>query len=251
MMWYKTFRSSSLTYEVATISDFDVEIYKKKGKDPGIEISEAISISQFHQFILYPDCLTIVSNVTKEIVHSIATFASTEKMKGLEMNYATKRVYLFSFNNLYELTIINEEENFWNQYLEAKDYNKALENCKNDEKARLYIYGLAADNKFENSNFGEAAQIYLDSDRSFEEVVLKYMYSKASSNQANLLDNTRKKAIKKLLKSKFNSYVTLKNSENMRNAFRIQKPLLTSWMLEINIEQRQSSKSSLRYIETI
>ena len=78
-------------------------------------------------------------------------------MKGLEFNYATKRMYIYSSTSLYELTIINEEKDQRNLYLERRDYSKTLENCKNDAKARRYISDLDVDSEFDKELYLTAA----------------------------------------------------------------------------------------------
>jgi len=69
-----------------------------------------------------------------------------------------------------------EDQDAWRYYLKRKDFTQALFACKNG-KQRAFASGYYADNMFKSGKYEKAAMLYAQSDKTFEEVSLKFLHS--------------------------------------------------------------------------
>jgi hypothetical protein len=64
----------------------------------------------------------------------------------------------------------------WKKQLESSNFQEALKMCEqNNFKYYTYVEGVIADSRFKNAKFAEAADLYAKSNKSFEEVVMKFL----------------------------------------------------------------------------
>lgn len=67
----------------------------------------------------------------------------------------------------------------WQQYLENKQYKEAYEICKNYKQPNEhYIGNMYANNLFEKGHYEEAAVLYFDINKNFEEIFIKFIQQK-------------------------------------------------------------------------
>ena len=112
----------------------------KKENGGGLEIDEnpiAVAHSEFHIFLLYSDCITIVSKITSNIVQTIYLYDLNSTNNNISyglvsMMYDKSNSCLFlnSAKSIYQLQIENEGRDIWKAYLEKEDYENALNHCK-------------------------------------------------------------------------------------------------------------------------
>ena len=129
--------------------------------------------SEYHIYLLFSDCISIISKITNNIVH-------TENHKGNILSIYFDKIknclWMHSNKNIYQLTIENEDKDIWKAHLEKKNFILALKHCETKnlpyEKkvARLY-----ANHLYEDKTYQEAALMYAKSDEKFEEVTLKFL----------------------------------------------------------------------------
>ena len=65
----------------------------------------SVGISEYHLFFLYPDNLTVISKITKEMVFS-GDFKPTEDMKGLLVDWSTCTMWAYSTRGVYRVIYI-------------------------------------------------------------------------------------------------------------------------------------------------
>lgn len=75
---------------------------------------------------------------------------------------------------MYELVIKNEERDVWKLYLDKKQYNTALQYCK-DPAQKDRVYTAQAKDYFGQGRFQMSAKFFAESTVPFEEVSLKFI----------------------------------------------------------------------------
>ena len=128
-----------------------------------------------HVFVLYNDCLTIISKLTSNIVNTL--FFQSE-YKGLVYNEYSNdggNILLFSKDGLYEISLKDENKDIWQDYLDTGDYANAINCCKDDNKLVRRINRINAEELFNKGDYVNSAMIYNNSDENFEIICLKYL----------------------------------------------------------------------------
>ena len=96
----------------------------------------------------------------------------------LQMVYEVnlKSMWIYSSKGVYRLIITGTNKDLWKQQLDNSNFQESLKLChQNGNKHYGYVAGVYADSKFRNNKFVEAAQLYAVSNKSFEEITLKYL----------------------------------------------------------------------------
>lgn len=97
-------------------------------------------------------------------------------MRGLSFDSDTHSLFAWSNRFLYQIIVDNEDRDMWKYYIEQKRYEDAVFFCESNGSASLpRVKGLYADDLFAKNQYIESASAYSDSDRSFEEVTLKFL----------------------------------------------------------------------------
>ena len=218
------------------IKKFTVIPFVKITRDGGKEIElEPISIthSQNHIFILYKDCLTIISKVTSNIIHT--KYFKTE-YKGVIYNefFSCKggNILLFSKNSLYEIKINDENNDIWKEYLDIGNFSKAILTCNENIRLIEIINRINAEESFNKKNYYNSSKKYAFSSERFENVCLKFIMN----GKMDYLDNFLEFYLSKNIPDK----ITDKDQEK----FIIQSNLISTLLVEVYLNKNISDKKS-------
>jgi len=174
---YGNFRNKKETIKPPIIKDIKSYNYNE---DP-----ISIAITEHNLYFLYKHHLEIISKITNKTEHTEKF--KDESMKDICYDIKTNSLWISSDKGVYELKVGVKDEDMWQQYLENKEYDKAIYICKGSNKKYLgYINGVYADVKHKEGKFTEAAQLYVLSDKTFEEVMFKYLME---DNTEGMLSN--------------------------------------------------------------
>jgi hypothetical protein len=89
-----------------------------------------------------------------------------------------KRTYwIYTSDAMYELVIKDEERDVWKLYLQKKEYDTALQYCK-EPSQRTQIYTAQAQEDFRQRRYMQSAEYFAKSTIPFEEVALKFTQKK-------------------------------------------------------------------------
>jgi hypothetical protein len=151
---YNLLPSELSKFTVVPFTTIDSEGNKEKALDP-----ISVTHTRFHIFTLYKKCLTIISKITSNIVHSQNL---ESEFKGViynefSSNYGT--VILYSKNQIYQISLRHENVDIWRDYIEIGDYENATKN-QNNEIFKKRINRINADESFENQNYEDSAEKY-------------------------------------------------------------------------------------------
>lgn len=210
------------------IKNFIIIPFAKLKRDGTIEIEEgpvAVAHSEYHIYFLYSDCITVVSKITSNIVHTEYIY---DTINCMYFDQTRNCLFMHSSKNLYQLVIENEGRDVWRAFLEKEDYEQALNHCKNKNLVMhaKKVSKMYAANLFERGEFINAAYKYGDSDEKFEEVALKFLVK----NQTESLK----------------IYLMLIDKQ-LASTCITQKTLLASWLCEIYLHELNNTNNTTSF----
>ena len=166
---YNLLPSELRNFTVVPFTTIDSEGNKEKALDP-----ISVTHTRFHIFTLYKNCLTIISKITSNIVHSQNLESEFKGVIYNEFSSDYGTVILYSKDQIYKISLRHENVDIWRDYIEIGDYENANKNQKN-ETLQKRINRINADESFDNNNYEDSAKKYVNSDEAFENVCLKYI----------------------------------------------------------------------------
>ena len=235
------------------LNNFTILPYVKIKKDGNREINlipKSFSHSKNHIFILYTDCITIISKITNNIIDS--QYTNNDDFLNI---YYDEKNYIWVLNkknNIYQISINARNKYLWQDYLEIGDFRNAIEICKKEKPELVYkIEKLYAEENFNNKNYTIAASIYPTSDEKFEDVCLKFLEKNELEGLSNYLNSILEFRLKqKENKEEYDNIIIdekrQKELEKLKTKENIQKCLICTWVIEIYLNQtKNNSKENL------
>ena len=225
-----------------------VKIKKDGTKDVDL-IPKSFVHTNNHIFILYSDCITIISKITSNIIdtHPLVN----EDFKNMYLDESKNCIWVQTDYSIYQISLQDENKDIWQDYLEVGDFSKAINFCKtnpNLSKQEMKICRLWAANYYENGDFRNASVKYSESDEKFEEVCLKFLlknkYEELQMYLENLFTMSLTTEKEREFKEKKKSFE--KNKNKPKNL--TQKYIVSTWLVEIYLNEKNDN--SKRKIET-
>ncbi|KAI7872143.1 Pep3/Vps18/deep orange family-domain-containing protein [Spinellus fusiger] len=180
------------------------------------EIPISMALTEFHFVLLYKDRVRAICQLNDKIVYEeTISLNRNEIVRGLTVDSIKKTFWIYTSVNMYELVIKNEERDVWKLYLEKKQYDTALQYCK-DSAQKDKVYTAQAKDYFGQRRYQMSAKYFAESTVPFEEVVLKFV------------DKDEKDALRVYLTSKL---------DRLRKNDRTQKTIVATWLVEIYLSK--------------
>jgi hypothetical protein len=102
-------------------------------------------------------------------------------MQAIYLDLRNNKLFLNSKSHHLLVAHLNgEDQDAWRYYLKREVFLKAIFACKNG-KNRAFASGFYADHLFNRGKYEKAAELYAQSDKTFEEVALKVLRAKQYS----------------------------------------------------------------------
>lgn len=212
------FNEGQVTVQKFTVTPY--EKIKKDGKKEKDNYPISIAHSSYHIFFLFYDCLTIVSKITSNIIH---TEYLKEPFLDMEYDSFSNSIWFCTSAHLYQMQLAEEDKNVWQDYLEKGQYKNASDFSKERKQdVSKKISRIAANSAFEIQDYQNAAVQYSESDEKFEEVGLKFLVN----DQYDPLM----------------TYLMLISETRLKKTEKTQMCLISTWMVEIYLYQINSLK---------
>ena len=193
-----------------------------------------------HVFMLYKDCLSIISKLTNNIVHIQYCQIEYEQMLYHEFSKNNGIILLTSKKGLYQISLKDENNDIWKDYLEIGDYQKAKNFCGSD-KLKRKIDRIDAEYEFEVKKDGfNAANKFANSNEKFENVCLRYLMRNDIDGLYLYLQVYMESNLHKEDKNKKNKTPNEKKKEDI-----LQLCLISTWIIEIFINQSGQNKTNM------
>ena len=145
----------------------------KKEKDEPLSIVH----SSNHIFILYKDCLTIISKITTNIIYT--QYLSKPFNNIFYNEYSTDSGSLILVSNedgAYKISLEKENKDIWQDYLEIGNYDEAVNICETNNPGLIKKIKRASAEEFFSKGRGyKAAKDFSISDEKFENVCILFL----------------------------------------------------------------------------
>ena len=229
-------KSSGLPMELKEFTVIPFQKITDKGQkqtnvDP-ISVMHTIN----HIFILYDDCLTVVSKLTSNIVHTQYFDTKYDQMLYNEFSQDNGIILLTSKKHLYQISLKDENKDIWKDYLEIGQFDKALAFCQSDA-LKQKIYRINAEQEF-SKNPANSANTYAFSDERFEIVCLKYLMQKDIQGLRLYLDCYK---VQNIIPDENDEYTPEQN---------LQLNLINTWMVELLLSNKNSTENDFKNLLT-
>ena len=222
----KNYKNGGLPLDLKDFTIIPFEKITEKGKKETDLNPISVVHSGRHLFFLYEDCLTIISKLSSNIIHTEYLSFKFDQMIYHEFSKDNGIILLNSRNGLYKISLKKENSDIWKDYLELGDF-KAASNLCNSEKIKQKINRINAEEEFiknKKMSRAEAAQLYAYSDEKFEVVCLRYLMEKDLDGLQLYLECYR------------NKNLNLEDNQDNKDKI-LQLKLINTWLIEITLNK--------------
>ncbi|KAI8370704.1 Pep3/Vps18/deep orange family-domain-containing protein [Radiomyces spectabilis] len=180
------------------------------------EIPISVALTEFHFILLYKDRVRAICQLNDKIVYEeMIPLNRGETVRGMTVDDIKKEFWIYTSAAIYELGIKNEERDVWKLYLEKKQYDTALQYCK-DPAQKDKVYTAQAKDYFQQRRYQMSAKYFAESTVPFEEVALKFV------------EKSEQDALRIYLTNKL---------DRLRKNDRMQKTIVATWLVEIYLSK--------------
>lgn len=155
-------------------------------------------------------------------------------MVSLSVDAYSQTIWLHSTKHVYFLNYAEEEKDVWVAFMKKGRLKDALDLCTKGSKDYALCAGLYADDLFANGNWERSVEYYSVSNKSFEEVTLKFLHQNKVTYLLKYLENFLFRVKK---------FVGVKQAR--RDQFKPQLMMLCTWIIELRISEISESKNAI------
>ncbi|KAL6061226.1 tethering complex subunit [Balamuthia mandrillaris] len=188
------------------------------------QIPLALILTEFHFLLLYEDKFQAISVLNDEIVHEehLGRGAEGSRMQGMTVDPTVGSMWVYAEDSVYQLIVEKEDRHVWELYLEKGQFEAAINYCQTPEQ-KDKVLCAQADYYFGKRSYELAAKYYSKTQKSFEEVALKF------------INMNERDALKTFLLGKLS---------NLSEKDATQKTLVCTWLTEIYINKLNHLRDS-------
>lgn len=176
-------------------------------------------LTSFHMAIATETKLYIVNRFSHELVFEQQVTQGHETLTGLTVDPKQHTFWLFSAENIYEITVDDESRGMWKLVLEQGDLDEAMRLSENDPdpSSQDELLGILGDKQIKEKDYLGAANTYGNSrKRPLEQTALLF------------LDANQPEALLKYLQNKLTAFPKANVTQRL---------LVSTWIIELFMEQ--------------
>jgi tetratricopeptide (TPR) repeat protein len=171
----------------------------------------AMTLSRWHVLALVEGRVLAVNRLDGKIVCDTSVLQPGQTALGLLSDRTKNTFWLFTPQEIYEIVAHNEDRDVWRIFLKQQKFDEAIRYARKAAQ-RDAVAIASGDHLAGKGNYFEAAAIWGESSKGFEEVCLTF------------IDHGEPDALRKYLLAQLSTY---KKSSTM------QRVMITSWLIEI------------------
>ncbi|XP_060604108.1 vacuolar protein sorting-associated protein 18 homolog isoform X2 [Ruditapes philippinarum] len=190
--------------------------YPKDSDERGVNTPFSMVLTEFHTLLLFSDRLKAFCLLNEQQIYDELFTDRFGKLIGLWKDPLKGTIWVFTSQNVFKYKVTREDRDVWQMYLDKGDFELAKEYCRDNIAHKDRVLTKQAEYLFSERRFLESAEMYAQTQNSFEEVALKFI---------RLED---KDALRKLLHKKL---------ESLRPQDKTQMTMLVTWLIEIYLNQ--------------
>ncbi|XP_028033336.1 vacuolar protein sorting-associated protein 18 homolog [Bombyx mandarina] len=132
-------------------------------------------LTEFHTLLMYSDRVKVVSLLNQELVHEDIYSEAHGKLKTIIRDLKKRQIWVFTEKKIFRYKIVREERNLWQIYSDKEQFDLAREYCQNNPAFLDIVNMKQADLFFSKGEYERSAEIYAETQRSFETICLKFL----------------------------------------------------------------------------
>ncbi|OAA37138.1 vacuolar protein sorting protein DigA [Beauveria brongniartii RCEF 3172] len=180
-------------------------------KKSGPDNIDAMALTQWHIICLLGGRVVTINRLTGQTISEHDVLKSGQKAIGFAVDMQKYTFWLFTGQEVFEIVPNDEDRNIWQILMDSQNFEAALQQARGQDQKETVAaaYGDYMANK---GNWKEAAALYGNSNKSFEDVALR------------MIDSGQHDALR--------SFLLTKLAATKRTAT-MQRMMIASWLIEI------------------
>nr|QHN70697.1 deep orange [Limenitis arthemis astyanax] len=132
-------------------------------------------LTEFHALLMYSDRVKAVSLLDQELVYEDSCSEVHGKLKNIVKDPVRKTIFAVTDNSVFRYKVNREERNVWRIYSDKEQFDLAKQYCHNNPAYIDIINVKQAELLFSKGDYDRSAEIYAETQSSFETVCLKFL----------------------------------------------------------------------------
>ena len=141
----------------------------------GFQAPLAFLVTEFHILLAYEHKIRGICILNQQTVFEYEVDPGEGKIKGLARDPIRGVYYAYTDYAIHRFQVDREERNVWRIYLEKGDFDRALQFCSGDDQKLDEVQVRKAEALFTRGEFLDSAMHYAKTQKSFEEIALKFV----------------------------------------------------------------------------
>ncbi|XP_072931688.1 vacuolar protein sorting-associated protein 18 homolog isoform X2 [Epargyreus clarus] len=143
----------------------------------------AFVLTEFHVLLMYSNKVKAVSLLNQELVYEDNYSEAHGKLINIVQDPLKRTIWAITDKSVFRYKVTREERNVWRIYSDKKQFDLAKEHCNNNPAFIDIINVKQAELLFSEGDYDRSAEIFAETQSSFETVCLKFL----EINQVNAL----------------------------------------------------------------
>ncbi|XP_077978049.1 vacuolar protein sorting-associated protein 18 homolog isoform X1 [Glandiceps talaboti] len=173
-------------------------------------------VTEFHVLLLFPDRLKAMCVLNEQLIFEDIFSTRFGRLLGLCKDAIKGTIWAYTDQSVFKFKVIREARDVWQMYLDKGDFESAKQYSKDNPVNMDKVLTKQAEYFFNDKSYEKSAMYYALTERSFEEVALKFIQVE------------QRDALKTFLIKKMNA---LKNHE------KTQMTMIITWLIELYLNQ--------------
>lgn len=132
-------------------------------------------LTEFHAILMYPDRVKAVSLLNQELVYEDKYSEVHGKLKNIVKDPIRRTIWAVTGNAVFRYKVSREARNVWRIYSDKEQFDLAKQYCQNNPAFIDIINVKQAELLFTKGDYEKSAEIYAETQSSFETVCLKFL----------------------------------------------------------------------------
>lgn len=124
---------------------------------------------------MFSDRVKVVSLLNQELIYEDIYTEAHGKLKNLVRDVKKRTIWAITDKSVFRYKVVREERNLWKIYSDKEQFDMAKEYCQNNPAFVDIINVKQAELLFSKGEYEKSAEIYADTQSSFETVSLKFL----------------------------------------------------------------------------
>eukprot|EP00057_Strongylocentrotus_purpuratus_P024183 XP_011678657.1 PREDICTED: LOW QUALITY PROTEIN: vacuolar protein sorting-associated protein 18 homolog [Strongylocentrotus purpuratus] len=176
----------------------------------------SVVLTEFHVLLLFQDRVKILCVLNEQLIDEDISQSKFGRLMGLCRDRIKGTIWAFTDTSVFMYKIVREARDVWRIYLDKGDFDRAKEFVRDNPAHLDQVMSRQAEHFFEMKKYDKSAMYYAMTEKSFEEISLKFIEAKQTD------------ALKVFLMKKLGA---------LKAEDKTQLTMLVMWLIELNLNQ--------------